>query len=104
MKDFSYVYNAHPEYIDQMYKKYLTSPSSVDEGWRTFFEGFDFASRYSNGQASSSPVSSSEMDKEFGAMSIIHGFRDREVTFCPLPILFVPGGIGGPTLIFLIII
>jgi 2-oxoglutarate dehydrogenase E1 component len=78
MKDFSYVYNAHPEYIDQMYKKYMTSPTSVDEGWRTFFEGFDFASNYSNGQAASSaPHPSTDMDKEFGVMSIIHGFRDR---------------------------
>ncbi len=42
MQDYSYVFNAHPEFIDSMYAKYLADPTSVEPGWRTFFEGFEF--------------------------------------------------------------
>ena len=43
MKDYSYVYNAHPAFIEKMYRQYSEDPNSVDSGWRTFFEGFEFA-------------------------------------------------------------
>ena len=81
MSDYSYVFNAHPSYIDSMYKKYLTDPDSVEDGWRSFFQGFEFGQ--SNGHESSSKghISSSStsdnLEGEFGVMSIIHGFRDR---------------------------
>jgi len=73
--DYSYVFNAHPSFIEKMYIKYEADPASVDEGWRLFFEGFDFNVSLSGG----STVSTSGMDlsKEFGVMSIIHGFRSR---------------------------
>ena len=78
MKDYSYVFNAHPAYIESMYKTYQQDPTSVDEGWRVFFEGFDFSA---NGGAAtdSSPNTIAEAisEKEFGVMAIIHGFRDR---------------------------
>ena len=43
MKDYSYIYNAHPSFIEKMYRDYQTDPTNIDEGWRTFFEGFEFA-------------------------------------------------------------
>jgi len=72
MSDYSYVFNAHPEYIDNMYRKYKVDPASVDEGWRVFFEGFEFALG-SNGVAKSD----GEIRKEFAVFSIIHGYRAR---------------------------
>ncbi len=80
MSDYSYVFNAHPSFIDSMYQRYLTDPESVEDGWRSFFQGFEFGS--CNGHESSSngaqtTDSSSVLSKEFGVMSIIHGFRDR---------------------------
>ena len=42
MDRFSYLSNADPSYIEDLYKSYLTSPESVDYGWRKFFEGYDF--------------------------------------------------------------
>lgn len=77
MKDYSYVSNAHPSYIDQLYQNYRQNPSSVDEGWRVFFEGFEFGS---NGHAvSDSGVEtiSGIPEKEFRVMSLIQGYRSR---------------------------
>lgn len=78
MKDYSYVFNAHPSFIEEMYKKYETDENSVDSGWRLFFEGFEFGDSKvavnGNGKAEA-PFTNSE--KEFGVLSIIHGFRSR---------------------------
>ena len=79
MSDYSYVFNAHPSFIDAMYKRYISDPSSVEDGWRSFFQGFDFG-QHKNGlsaPATESPRSIGSYEKEFGVMSIIHGFRDR---------------------------
>jgi len=43
MKDFSYITNSHPEYIENLYRDFLKDPSSVDPEIKKFFEGFDFA-------------------------------------------------------------
>lgn len=72
--------NAHPSYIESIYTKYQQDPAQVENEWRLFFEGFDFASS-TNGHAapeSDRTTSSSEFtSKEFGVLSIIHGFRSR---------------------------
>ena len=78
MKDYSYVFNAHPGFIESMYKNYQQDPASVDDGWRLFFDGFEFSNNGyavsdSNGQTSEKNLS----EKEFGVMSLIHGFRNR---------------------------
>ena len=87
MKDYSYVFNAHPSFIDDMYAKYANDPDSVEEGWRVFFEGFEFGNQApSNGNgaagvanagtsSTTNPLFSS--NKEFAAYSIISGFRRR---------------------------
>ncbi len=82
MSDYSYVFNAHPAFIESMYVKYQQDPSSVEDGWRTFFQGFDFnkngyTNGNGNGNGSTSTASPSITTKEFGALSIIHGFRSR---------------------------
>ncbi len=76
MKDYSYVFNAHPAYIESMYKNYKQDPRSVDEGWRIFFDGFDF-NLNGNSSTDSSLITEGISEKEFGVMAIIHGFRDR---------------------------
>ena len=78
MSDYSYVFNAHPSFIDSMYKKYKADPASVEDGWRSFFQGFEFGSTNGNAaQAGASTAGGQDLSKEFGVMSIIHGFRDR---------------------------
>ena len=75
MKDYSYVFNAHPKFIEAKYQEFKTDPSSVEDGWKSFFEGFEF----SNGAdvSSDNGTAPAISTKEFGVMSIIHGFRDR---------------------------
>jgi len=77
VKDYSYVYNAHPTFIENMYQQYAADPSSVDEGWRVFFDGFEFASGSSDNGVATSASGAPLNTKEFGVLSIIHGFRSR---------------------------
>ncbi|HHH49439.1 MAG TPA: 2-oxoglutarate dehydrogenase E1 component [Saprospiraceae bacterium] len=76
MSDYSYVFNAHPSFIESMYRKYLQTPEEVEDGWRSFFQGFDFAAKQ-NGDNANGTTTTNELTKEFGVMSIIHGYRDR---------------------------
>ena len=77
MSDYSYVFNAHPSYIDTIYKKYRENPDSVEDGWRTFFQGFEFNQPQNGDGTSTQAVSASTVEKEFAVLSIIHGFRNR---------------------------
>lgn len=83
MIDFSYITNAHPSYIESLYKQYVLDPNSVEPGWRTFFEGFKFAETGLNGSNekinNNNTVSESEVNitKELAVVSIINGYRRR---------------------------
>jgi len=43
MKDFSYITNSSPSFIESLYQDFTKNPESVDLEFRKFFEGFDFA-------------------------------------------------------------
>jgi len=43
MKDYSYITNSSPAFIEGMYQDFVKNPESVDPEFRKFFEGFDFA-------------------------------------------------------------
>lgn len=43
MKDFSYISNQHPQFIENLYHDFVNDPHSVDQELRKFFEGFDYA-------------------------------------------------------------
>ncbi len=79
MKDYSYVFNAHPAFIESMYHNYQQDPTSVDEGWRLFFDGFEFSQNGHGVSDNEGQVAEKKhfSQKEFGVMSIIHGFRSR---------------------------
>jgi 2-oxoglutarate dehydrogenase E1 component len=75
MNNFSYIFNAHPSYIEGLYLTYKSNPDELDSGWKLFFEGFEFGGNQ-NGIGNAA-VSVDEITKEFGVLSIIHGFRQR---------------------------
>ncbi len=79
MKDFQYITNAHPSYIENMYRDFVKDPETIDQDLRKFFEGFDFAqSQGSNGHAvSSSPTVVSNIDKEFSVYQLIQAYRKK---------------------------
>ncbi|MDP4285010.1 MAG: 2-oxoglutarate dehydrogenase E1 component [Bacteroidota bacterium] len=85
MKDFSYITNSHPGYIENLYTDFKKDPASIDVDLRKFFEGFDFALSTQNGNAktSSLPITSageisvSNINKEFGVYQLIQGYRNK---------------------------
>ena len=76
MKDFSHTTNAHPAYIESLYQSFLQDPDSVEQSWRQFFLGYTFAADREEADEMA-PETGQNLGKEFGVMSIIHGFRDR---------------------------
>ncbi|MCR5888161.1 2-oxoglutarate dehydrogenase E1 component [Hymenobacter sp. J193] len=96
MDAYSYIANAHGEYLDQLYQAYKADPQSVDVSWQKFFEGFDFAQQYPEGglpQADGEGVLSTNAstnqagtiravdtvsaDKETQVRNLIHAYRSR---------------------------
>ncbi len=81
MKDFSYITNSHPAFIEGLYQDFLTNPESVDPDLRKFFEGFDFAvaGNYTAGQAPAEAGSGSSADwmKEIKVYRLILGYRNK---------------------------
>lgn len=81
MDKFSYISNAHSNYLDELYKSYKDNPQSVDLSWQKFFEGFDFAQNNFNGQSKSSeaPALSAPgvSEKEIEVRNLIHAYRSR---------------------------
>ena len=87
MKDFQYITNAHPAYIENLYNDFLQEPASVDPDMRKFFEGFDFAiSSGSAAIASTTGKPAAEpgfttgavsLDKEFGVYQLIQAYRKK---------------------------
>ena len=81
MKDFSFITNAHPTFVENLYRDFVSNPESVDPEFRKFFEGFDFAVTNSVGAGSAvagSPAGgSSEIAKELGAYRLVLGYRNK---------------------------
>ncbi|HVZ24735.1 MAG TPA: thiamine pyrophosphate-dependent enzyme, partial [Sediminibacterium sp.] len=79
MKDFSYITQSHPAYIESLYQEFVKHPESVDPDLRKFFEGFDFA--VSNGAAATSLPAPSDggVDwmKEVRVYRLILGYRNK---------------------------
>lgn len=92
MKDFSYITNSHPSFIENLYQDFVKDPSSVDPELKKFFEGFDFAVSSghvpSNGGTKSAPDAAApaagqkaaegiDFKKELGAYRLILGYRNK---------------------------
>ncbi len=86
MKDFTYITNSDPAYIESLYNSFVTDPASVDPELGKFFAGFDFA--VTNGatgnrepvSAPGQPVSTGEQVdwmKEIRVYRLILGYRNK---------------------------
>ncbi len=71
MDQFSYLGNSDSKAIEALYKQYLTDPDSVDEEFKIFFKGFDFALKHF------APSVEVGMNKEFNVINLIFGYRQR---------------------------
>jgi 2-oxoglutarate dehydrogenase E1 component len=80
MKDFSYITNSHPAFIESLYQDFLKNPDSVDPDLKKFFEGFDFAvANQAAGSTAGAPVSASGIDwmNEIKVYRLILGYRNK---------------------------
>lgn len=79
MKDFQYITASHPQYVESLYRDFVSNPDSVDPDLRKFFEGFDFA--VSSGVAATgAPVTGTtgiDWQKEIGVYRLILGYRNK---------------------------
>lgn len=89
MKDFSFVTNSHPQFIEKLYDDYLSNPEQVDPEFRKFFQGFDFAigkthttdkaevSDSTKPPSTPADLSSDRLLKEIQVYQFIRDFRKR---------------------------
>lgn len=75
MDKFSYMSNGDVNAIEELYNQYLTDVNSVEEGWRTFFEGFEFARK--NFDLEAGGKIPENVQKEFRVLNLINGYRSR---------------------------
>jgi len=75
---WSYFQGSNAGYIDQVFEEYRTDPYSVEESWRTFFEGLELGSSMGEKKASSAGlVASPKLNKEAKVAEVINFYRSR---------------------------
>lgn len=74
MDKYSYLGNADPSMLEELYKQYKTNPESVDESWGRFFEGFEFARTTYNDEGIDPKT---DYPAEFKVINLINGYRSR---------------------------
>lgn len=71
MDKHSYLSNADGAVIEDYYQRYINDPESVSEGWKKFFEGFEFARKNYDTDVPEN------FNKEFKVLDLINGYRSR---------------------------
>lgn len=80
MKDFSYITNSHPAFIESLYQEFVKDPASVDPDLRKFFEGFDFAvsnGAGATGAGTAAAATGTDWMKEIRVYRLILGYRNK---------------------------
>ena len=73
MEKYSFLHNAHPDYIEKLYREYKKNPTAIEDSWRLFFDGFEF-SQNSKIQEAQTPESAK---KEIAVLNMINAYRTR---------------------------
>lgn len=73
MDTFSYLNNLDNSVFEELYERFKQDPVSVDESWRKFFEGFEFAQLNYKAEKGKSFI----IPNEFLVMNLIWGYRER---------------------------
>ena len=73
MDRLSFLSNSSPEFLESQYQAFIENPSSVEESWRQFFDGFDFA-RKDYDLDGEIPEN---VQKEFKVVQLINSYRQR---------------------------
>ncbi len=73
MDKFSFIGNSESEAIESLYQLYIENPDALEESWKTFFAGFEFALKFRNNRTEANE----QLDKEFRVLNYIDAFRKR---------------------------
>lgn len=75
----SFLSNANPAYVEELYQQYQQNSEQVPEDWRRFFEGFDFAQKLNgdHGAGVSDSENALTAAKEINVLNLINGYRTR---------------------------
>ncbi len=73
MEKQTYIANSDISVIDDLYQKYLSNGNDLDDGWKKFFEGFEFARK--NFQDTVSSGVPENVRKEFCVINLINLYR-----------------------------
>lgn len=80
MSKWSYFQGANAAYIDQLFEQYREDPTSLEDSWRSFFEGLELGSEMVAGEAPElrpNPLHSGDLNKEAKITEVINFFRSR---------------------------
>jgi 2-oxoglutarate dehydrogenase E1 component len=75
-RDYSYVSASDNTFIDGLYSDYKRNPDSVDDSWKQFFSGVDFALSRSV-STDGATVEACDLNKEFRVYRLIEAYRCR---------------------------
>jgi len=73
MDKYSYLNNMDNSVFEELFSKYKEDPGSVDNSWREFFDGFEFALQNYKKTKAGVPV----YPDEFKVINLINGYRSR---------------------------
>ncbi|MAZ31392.1 MAG: 2-oxoglutarate dehydrogenase E1 component [Flavobacteriales bacterium] len=76
MDNYSFLGAANSAFFEEIYEQYLKNPDSVEQTWRSFFQGYDFANEsYTRDEIESQFPKS--FRKEFDVINLIDAYRQR---------------------------
>ncbi len=74
MDEFSFLGSSELESIEKLYLQYKENPETLDDSWKMFFKGYEFAlTAYPGSPDNRNTV----LDKEFKVINLINGYRKR---------------------------
>ena len=76
MDNYSFLGAANTAFFEEIYEQYLKAPDSVDSGWRSFFQGYDFANESYTEEELEAQLPDS-FKKEFKVINLIDAYRQR---------------------------
>ena len=76
MDNYSFLGAANSTFFEETYEQYLKNPDSVEQTWRSFFQGYDFANESYTPDEIESQFPKS-FRKEFDVINLIDAYRQR---------------------------
>ncbi len=78
MDKYSFLNALHTGHLAELYDRYLINPDAVEASWRSFFQGYDFATEnYNDKDETASFEVPENVLKEFKVIDLINGYRTR---------------------------